>query len=141
MAGGRWFGRMFMAILVVALLFAIGAGLYRGGWNQGYLMGQLAGQGDGGALPPMAMYGYPGPGFGAGPGLILLALLVAGLLGGMFMFGARRAAAGPVGGPWMQHGHWKHGWQHGPHPCGDRPDAEPEANRPAEEGAGEVAPQ
>ncbi len=118
------FLRILITLLLVGLLAAGGAALYRFGWAQGYQAGALvaagstAGQGSQAAPPapyyyPYApwFYGRPfiGPGFGFFPFFPLFGLgfflILFFLVGGLFrMWGYRRWYGGPGPGYWHHEG-------------------------------------
>jgi hypothetical protein len=106
-----FFWRLLLTLLLVAVLVAGGAGLFRLGWAQGYQAGtQATTAGSSGAAPQLPFY-YPYPPYGFFPffhpfGIFACIggfLLLFFLFGGLFrLWGWRHWAGG------ARHGYWGH---------------------------------
>ena len=107
MSGFRWLARIFLALVVVALLLWSGSLVYRSGWMHGYESAVLSADLDPGEARPAPFLAYPysgrpffGPSLIFAPFGLLFGLGVLGLflflIGGLFRMAAwRRWPSGP----------------------------------------------
>ena len=109
--------RLALAVILVAVLVAGGALLFRSGWAQGYQAGSLLESSGGAEVLPVVpqfrgqLYGPYMPGFGF-PffGLCLsigFIFLIMFLIGGIFKPWGRRRWAGHPHGKWSYGGNWE----------------------------------
>ena len=116
---GSFFIRFLLALLVIGLLFAGGAALYRYGFTQGYTQAVIIAANEGNQTTPAVpinpgwIYAYPPMHWGFFPGfplfgLVLIGFLLFAALG--FLFRPRHWGHSPMGAyPGHWHGH-ESGW-------------------------------